>query len=213
MERTRLLLADGHNLILEAITKLLEPEFNIVGTATDGLALLKKASELKPEIVILDLDMPRLNGMDAGAQLKSILPQTKIIVLTASEDFQFAAQALRSWASGYLLKRSSASELERAIHSALMSKTYVTPSVARRLWEEFTRTGRRNHETHMTKRQKQVLQLLAEGHPMKTVGAMLEISSRTVAFHKYRMMEEHGLRTNSDIVMFAIKQRVLAAPV
>lgn len=212
MAKPRLLLADDHTLVLEAFTKLLEAEFEIAGTVTDGLALLKEAPELKPDVVILDLNMPKLNGRDAGRELKKVLPLTKIIVLTMSEDFEFAAQALRHWASAYLLKKSAASELVKAIREVLKGRTYVTPRVARRLLEEFVRDPRPEHETHLTKRQKEVLQLLVEGHTMREVAVMLEISTRTVAFHKYQLMQEHGLKTHSDLVMFAIKQRVLAPP-
>jgi len=212
MVKPRLLLADDHTLVLEAFTKLLEADFEIVGTVTDGLALLKKAPELKPDIVILDLGMPRLNGMDAGKEIKRLLPLTKIIVLTMNEDFELATHALRHWASAYLLKKSAASELVKAIREVLKGKTYVTPKVAQKLLEEFVRDPRPDHEKHLTQRQKEVLQLLAEGHTMKEVGALLEISARTVAFHKYQIMEEHGLKTHSDIVIFAIKQRVIASP-
>lgn len=212
MAKPRLLLADDHTLVLEAFTKLLEPDFEIVGTVADGLELLKIAPELKPDVVVLDLNMPKLNGMDAGKQLKRALPLTKIIVLTMSEEFEFATQALRHWASAYLLKKSAASELVKAIREVLKGKTYVTPKVAQRLLEEFVRDPRPDHEAHLTKRQKEVLQLLAEGHTMRQVALLLEISTRTVAFHKYQMMQEHGLKTHSDIIMFAIKQRVLAPP-
>jgi DNA-binding NarL/FixJ family response regulator len=151
-------------------------------------------------------------GMDAGKQLKKMLPLTKIIVLTMSEDFEFASQALRHWASAYLLKKSAASELVKAIREVLKGRTYVTPRVAQRLLEEFVRDPHPDHQPHLTKRQKQVLQLLAEGHNMKQVALLLEISPRTVVFHKYQMMEEHSLKTQSDIVMIAIKQRVLLPP-
>lgn len=212
MIKPRLFLADDHLIILEAFTKLLGGEFEVVGTATDGLELLRVAPNLHPDVVILDLSMPLLNGMDAGKQLKKVLPHTKIIVLTMSEDFEFAAQALKHWASAYLLKKSAASELVRAIREVLKGKTYVTPRIAQRLLEEFVRDPRAEHETHLTKRQKEVLQLLAEGHNMRQVAALLDISARTVAFHKYQMMQEHGLKTQSDIVMFAIKQRIVASP-
>ncbi|HYK35507.1 response regulator transcription factor [Alloacidobacterium sp.] len=213
MAKPRLLLADDHTLIVEAFTKLLETEFEIVGIVADGSQLLKTAPELKPDVVILDLNMLKLNGMDVGKQLKRMLPLTKIIVLTMSDDFEFAAQALRQWASAYLLKKSAASELIRAIHEVLKGKTYVTSRVARRLLEEFVRESRPEHEAHLTKRQKEVLQLLAEGHTMRQVAVLLDISTRTVAFHKYQMMQQHGLKSQSDIVMFAIKQRVVALPV
>src|ERR1700742_3194264 len=155
--KPRLSLADDHTLILEAFTKLLEAEFEIVGIAADGLELLKIAPECKPDVVILDLNMPKLNGMEAGRQLKKLLPLTRIIVLTMSEDFEFAAQALRHWASAYLLKKSAASELVRAIREVLKGRTYVTPRVAQRLLDEFVRDPRPDHEAHLTKRQKELL--------------------------------------------------------
>jgi DNA-binding NarL/FixJ family response regulator len=212
MVRPRLLLADDHTLVVEAFTKLLEPEFEVAGTVTDGLALLKEAPRLRPDVVILDLNMPQLNCMDAGKQLKRMLPLTKIIVLTMSEDFEFATDALRHWASAYLRKKSAASELVKAVREVLKGRTYVTPKVAQRLLEEFVRDPRPDSEKHLTKRQREVLQLLAEGYTMRQVGAVLEISARTVAFHKYQIMQEHGLKTQSDVVMFAIKQRIVAPP-
>jgi len=212
MVRPRLLLADDHTLVVEAFTKLLETEFEIAGTVTDGLSLLKEAPKLRPDVIILDLNMPQLNGMDAGRELKRLMPFTKIIVLTMSEDFELATQALRHWASAYLLKKSAASELVKAVREVLKGRTYVTPKVAQRLLEEFVRDPRPDQEKHLTKRQREVLQLLAEGHTMRQVGALLEISMRTVAFHKYQIMQEHGLKTQSDIVMFAIKQRIVAPP-
>jgi len=213
MARPRLLLADDHTLVLEAFAKLLETEFDIAGTAADGLTLLKVAPQIKPDVIVLDLNMPQLNGMDAGRQLKKILPLTKIVVLTMSEDFEFAAQVLRHWASGYLLKKSAGSELIKAIHEVLKGKTYVTPKVAQRMLEQFVCDPRPAHEVHLTNRQKEVLQLLAEGRTMRQVGVLLEISTRTVAFHKYQIMQEHGLKTQSDIVMFAIKQRIVSSPI
>jgi DNA-binding NarL/FixJ family response regulator len=212
MAKPRLLLADDHELVLAAFTKLLEAKFDVAGTVTDGLALLKRACELKPDVIVLDLGMPRLNGMDAGEEIKKKLPSTKIIVLTMNEDFELAAHALRHWASAYLLKKSAASELDKAIHAVMEGRTYVTPKIAQRLVEEFVRDPRPGHEKHLTQRQKQVLQLLAEGRTMKEVGALLDISTRTVAFHKYQIMEEHDLKTQSDIVMFAIKNRIIAPP-
>jgi len=212
MVKPRLLLADDHTLVVEAFTKLLEPEFEVAGTVTDGLTLLKEAPRFRPDVVILDLNMPQLNGMDAGKQLKRMLPLTKIIVLTMSEDFELATDALRHWASAYLLKKSAASELVKAVREVLKGRTYVTPKVAQRLLEEFVRDPRPDREEHLTKRQREVLQLLAEGYTMRQVGALLEISTRTVAFHKYQLMREHGLKTQSDVVMFAIKQRIVAPP-
>ena len=211
MAKPRLLLADDHNLVVEAFTKLLEPDFEIVGIAADGRSLLKKAPELKPDVVILDLGMPLLNGMDAGRELKKLLPQTKIVVLTMSEDFDLATEALRHWASAYLLKKSAASELVKAIREVLKGGTYVTPRVAQRMLENFIRDPRSDREKTLTPRQREVLQLLAEGRSMQEAAAELQLTRRTIAFHKYRIMQEYGLRTNVDFLRFAMKQQVVPA--
>jgi DNA-binding NarL/FixJ family response regulator len=212
MAKPRLLLADDHTLVVEALTKLLEDEFEIVNVVTDGISLLRQAPLLKPDVVVLDLAMPLLNGMDAGKELKRILPSTKIVVLTMSEDFELAAAALRHWASAYLLKKSAARELVKAIHEVLAHRTYITPRIAQRVLDEFVRDPSPDHRKHPTKQQRKVLQLLAEGKSMKEAAAALNISARTVAFHKYQLMAEQGLRNQSDIVMFAIKERVVAPP-
>jgi DNA-binding NarL/FixJ family response regulator len=210
MRKPRVLLADDHTLVVEAFIKLLEPEFEVVGTVADGRALLASASQLNPDVIVLDLGMPLLNGMDAGQELKRALPQAKLIVLTMSEDYDLAAEALRRWASAYLLKKSASSELVKAIREVLKGKTYVTPRVAQRLLEEFVRDPRPDRAKALTPRQREVLQLLAEGRTMKEVAAILNVATRTVAFHKYRIMEEFGLRTNSDLVRFAIRERIVA---
>ena len=209
MPKARLLLADDHTLVVEAFTNLLERDFEIVAVVTDGISLLKKAPALKPDVVILDLGMPRLNGMSAGKELKRLLPLTKIIVLTMSEEVELAAEAMRTWASAFLLKKSARSELTTAIHAVLNYKTYVTPKIAQRLLEEFIRNPDIADKTHLTTQQRKVLQLLAEGRNMKEAAAELNISTRTVAFHKYNIMHEHDLKTNSDLLMFAIKERVI----
>jgi DNA-binding NarL/FixJ family response regulator len=210
MAKPRLLLADDHTLVVEAFTRLLEDEFEIVKSVSDGISLLREAPALKPDVVILDLGMPLLNGMDAGRELKRILPSTKIVILTMSEDFELAAEALRTWASAYLLKKSAARELVKAIHEVLAHRTYITPRVAQSVLDEFIRDPRPDHRRHLTRQQRKVLQLLAEGKSMKEAAAALNISTRTVAFHKYQIMQEHGLKNNSEIVMFAIRERVVA---
>jgi DNA-binding NarL/FixJ family response regulator len=212
MAKPRLLLADDHTLVVEAFTRLLEDEFEIIGVVMDGISLLKQAPALKPDVVILDLGMPLLNGMHAGRELKKILPSTKIVVLTMSEDFELAAEALRHWASAYLSKKSAARELVKAIHEVLAYRTYVTPRIAQHVIDAFVRDPRIDHKPHLTSQQRKVLQLLAEGNSMKQIASVLNITARTVAYHKYHLMEEHGLKTNSDIVMFAIKERVLLPP-
>jgi DNA-binding NarL/FixJ family response regulator len=208
MGKPRVLLADDHTIVVEAFTSLLASDFDVVDTVGDGHALLKHAPELKPDVVVLDLGMPLLNGMDAGRELKRRLPQTKIVVLTMSEDFEMAAEALRHWASAYLLKKSAGSELVKAIREVLKGRTYVTPKVAQRMLEEFVRDPRPDRPKALTQRQKEVLQLLAEGRSMKEVGVILKITPRTVAFHKYKIMEEFDLKNQSEIVLFAIKEHL-----
>ncbi|HKE06874.1 MAG TPA: response regulator transcription factor [Candidatus Acidoferrum sp.] len=212
MRKPQVLLADDHTLIVEAFTKLLEPEFEVVGTVADGRALLAAAPRLNPDVIVIDLGMPLLNGMDAGKELKRLLPHTKVVVVTMSEDYDLAAEALRDWASAYLLKKSGGSELVKAIREVLKGKTYVTAKLAQRMLEEFVRGRRPDHVKALTPRQREVLQLLAEGRRMKEVAAILNVAARTVAFHKYRIMEEYGLKTNSDLVRFAIREHIVTRP-
>jgi DNA-binding NarL/FixJ family response regulator len=211
MVKPRLLLADDHTLVLEAFKKLLEPEFEIIGMVTDGRRLLELAPQLRPDVILIDLSMPLLNGMDAGERIKKMVPSAKLIVLTMNEDYELASKALREWASGYLLKSSAGSELVKAVREVLKGRSYTTPRVAQRQVEEFVRDPRQDRVKNLTTRQREVLQLLAEGRTMKEAAALLEVATRTVAFHKYRIMEEFGLKTNSDLVRFAIKERVLSA--
>jgi DNA-binding NarL/FixJ family response regulator len=197
-------------MVLEAFKKLLDPEFDVVGTVSDGRALLSVAPSLKPEVIVLDLGMPELSGMEAGAQLKKLLPHVKLIVLTMSEDPDVANEALRRWASGYLLKKSAGAELIKAIREVLHGRTYITPRVAQRLEDQFVRDPRPIQKRALTSRQKEVLQLLAEGRTMRETADVLHVTPRTVAFHKYRIMEDFGLRTTSDLVKFAIRERVIS---
>jgi DNA-binding NarL/FixJ family response regulator len=211
MGQPRILLADDHTMVVEAFRKLLEPEFEIVGTVSDGRTLVTVAPDLKPDAIVIDIGMPLLSGMNAGRELKRLLPRTKLIALTMNEDCEIASEALRSWASGYVLKRSAGSELVKAIREALKGKTYVTPRIAQRLLEQFVLDPRHDHDKELTPRQRQVLQLLAEGRTMKETADCLHVTPRTVAFHKYKIMEEFGLKTNSDLVRFAIRERVVGA--
>ena len=210
MGKPRILIADDHTLVVEAFKRYLESEFEIVGTVPDGRKLLEVAPALMPDLVLLDLGMPMLNGFDAGRRLKKLLPHISIIVLTANDDCAMAFEALGEWASGYLLKSSASSELVKSIREVLRGNQYVTPQIANRKMEAFMRDPRPNGIKHLTTRQREVLQLLAEGRSMKEAAFELQVATRTIAFHKYRIMEEHGLRTNSDLVMFAIKN-VLSA--
>jgi DNA-binding NarL/FixJ family response regulator len=211
MKLPRILLADDHTMLLEAFRRLLEGKCEVVGAVSDGRALLREAPVLKPDVLVIDIGMPLLNGLEAGRQLKEMLPSVKLIFLTMNEDSDLAAEAMRSGASAYLLKSSAASELFRAIQDVLKGKTYVTPKIARGMEQAFIRYPRgRRHQKSLTARQREVIQLLAEGKSMKEAADFLNVTPRTVAFHKYRIMEELGLKTSADLVQFAIKNRIVA---
>ncbi len=212
MDQTRVLLADDHTLLVEACQKLLEPYFQVVGTVTDGRALLERAQELKPDVVVLDIGMPLMNGLEAAKHLKQLQPAIKIIFLTQHADPDLAAEAIRTGASGYLLKISAASELVKAIRVAINGQTLVTPSIAREMEPTFIQDPECKHISRdLTPRQREVLQLLAEGRPMKEVAYILQVSSRTVAFHKYRMMEQLGVKSSAELIQFAINHHIIAS--
>jgi DNA-binding NarL/FixJ family response regulator len=210
MDRPRILIADDHTLVAEAFKKLIEPEYDVIRIVADGRSLLTSAMELKPDLVLLDLGMPLLNGLDAGLELKKLLPKTKLIVLTMNQDADVASKALRQWASGYLLKKSAGIELKKAISEVLRGHSYVTPSIAQKLMDEFIRDPHPDRIKELTQRQRQVLQLLAEGRSMKEAAAILDIAVRTIAFHKYRIMEDFGLKTNADLVRFALREHIIS---
>ena len=210
MKLPRVMLADDHTILLEAFRKLLEGKCEVVAVVSDGQALLKEAPALKPDVVVADISMPVLNGLEAARQLKEVLPAVKLVFLTMNEDPDLAVQAMRNGASAYLLKKSAASELFRAIQDVLKGKTYVTPKIARGMRQAFIQHPQgRSPEKTLTARQREVIQLLAEGKSMKEAADFLDVTPRTVAFHKYRIMEELGLKTSADLVQFAIKNRIL----
>jgi DNA-binding NarL/FixJ family response regulator len=208
MKRPRILLADDHKLITEALQHLLQTDFDVVGTVSDGRALIKAAAELKPELVIVDIGMPLLNGLDAADQLKELHPDIKVIFLTQNREPRYAVEAFRRKASGYLLKDSAASELTTAIREALQGRSYVSPAIAKGMHEHGLNPEPGLRE--LSPREREVLQLLAEGKSMKEVAAVLDISPRTVEFHKYRVMELLGVKTNAELVQYAIKHGLIA---
>jgi DNA-binding NarL/FixJ family response regulator len=210
MKQPRVLLADDHTLLLEAFRTLLEPRYDVVGTVSDGRALLKSASLLKPDVVLMDISMPLLNGLEAARQLKQKTPGIKIIFLTMNEDSDFAVEAMRAGASGYLLKTSAQSELFHAIQEVLLGRPYVTPKIAREMQESFSRDPRFKAKA-LTPRQREVIQLLGEGKTCKEVGRILGMAERTAYFHKYRMMEQMGFKSNADLIRFALKNDIIAA--
>ena len=208
MTRPRILMADDHLMLLEAFKALLQPDFEVVGTVTDGRSLVEEFSRLHPDVVLLDVAMPLLNGLDAGRQLKAQRRSVKLIYLTMNPDPDLAGEALRLGASGYVLKSSAAQELKQAIHEALRGRTYITPLITRDVVGSLIH--QRMPRNELTSRQREVLQLLAEGKSMKEVGSILDLTPRTVAFHKYRMMEQLRLKSSAELVKFAVQQGVVA---
>jgi DNA-binding NarL/FixJ family response regulator len=207
MTRPRILMADDHLMLLEAFKAMLQPDFDVVGTVTDGRALLEEFTRLNPDVVLLDVAMPLLNGLDAGRQLKAQRRSVKLVYLTMNPDPDLAGEALRLGASGYVLKSSAAQELKQAIQEALRGRSYITPLITRDVVGSLIQQTPR-HE--LTIRQREVLQLLAEGKSMKEVAAILDLTPRTVAFHKYRMMEQLRLKTSAELVTFAVREGVVA---
>ena len=208
--RPRILLADDHTMLLDAFRRLLEPQCEIVGTANDGRALLELAASTRPDVIVLDIAMPRLNGMDACAQLRRKMPGVRLVFLTVNEDPDIAAEAISLGASGYLLKNSASGELFTAIERALAGKTYITPLVNKSVpLGVFLRRTAKPGAEKLTVRQREVLQLLAEGHPMKEVADLLQVSPRTVAFHKYTIMERLGVKTSAELVQYALEHGML----
>jgi DNA-binding NarL/FixJ family response regulator len=209
MPGPRVLLADDHNLLLGAFEKLLAPDCEIVGTASDGRTLVVEAQRLKPDVVVLDIAMPLLNGLDAGRQIKQLRKEVKLVFVTMNEDSDLAAEAFRAGASAYLLKRSAASELLVAIREVMKGRSYVTPLITEGLVGSFMDAINRKPSHDLTPRQREVLQLLAEGHSMKQVAALLNVTPRTVAFHKYRMMEQLNIRSSAELIQFAISHHIV----
>jgi DNA-binding NarL/FixJ family response regulator len=213
MTRSRILIADDHNLMAELCKRLLEPEFDVVGVFTNGRALVRAAGELKPDVVVLDIAMPILNGLDAGRQMKQMLPALKLVYLTMNTDVTLAAEAFRRGASGYLLKTCAAADLVRAVRDVLRCRTYLSPALSVDTLN-FLRTKPNkviDESELLTPRQREVLQLLAEGRAMKEVGAILRMSTRTVAYHKYRIMEVLSVRCSTELVKYAVRNHIVAA--
>jgi DNA-binding NarL/FixJ family response regulator len=208
--KPRVLLADDHTLLVQAFETLLAPTCEIVGHVGDGIALLEAAARLKPDIVVLDVAMPLLNGLDAGRQLKQRMPAVHLVFVTMNEDPDVAAEAFRIGASGYLLKRSAAAELLLAIREVMNHQSYITPLMTKGLVGSFINSSERGGiGKTLTSRQREVLQLLAEGRSMKEAASILDVSPRTIAFHKYRMMEQLNIKTTAELVQFAVREHLV----
>jgi DNA-binding NarL/FixJ family response regulator len=210
--RPRVLIADDHTLVADLCKKLLETEFDVVGTVNNGRAMVQAATLLKPDVIIADISMPILNGVDAGQQVKKISPSVKLIFLTMNSRIELAAEAFRCGASGYLLKTCAASELVNAVREVLRGKSYMSQSLCKEDVDYLRRAGTKRTESldHLTERQREVLQLLAEGRGMKEIGGILNTTARTVAFHKYRIMEALGARSNAELVRYAVRKHIVS---
>jgi DNA-binding NarL/FixJ family response regulator len=212
-KRPSILIADDHNLVAELCKRLLETEFDVVGVVSDGRALLRAALEMKPDGIVLDIAMPVLNGLDAGRQVKEMLPAVKLVYLTMNTDMEVAAEAFERGASGYLLKSCAAVEMVVALREVLRGKSYISHGLSRDAIDCLRWQHKKlvKEEERLTDRQREVLQLLAEGKVMKEVGGILNMSTRTVAYHKYRMMEVLGAKSSAELVKYAVRNHVVAA--
>jgi DNA-binding NarL/FixJ family response regulator len=207
--KPRVLLADDHSLLLGAFEKLLAADCDVVGQVSDGRALVAAADTLKPDVIVLDIGMPLLNGLEAGRQIKQKHRHIKLVFLTMNEDADVAAEAFRSGASAYLLKRSAASELVTAISEVMKGRSYITPLVTQDLVGSLLNVADRKPSNELTSRQREVLQLLAEGRSMKEVASVLNLTPRTVAFHKYRMMDQLNVKSTAELIQYAVKHHIV----
>ena len=205
--RPRIVVADDHNLLLDALQKLLNDDFDVVATVSDGRTLVRESARLKPDVAVVDLAMPGLNGLEAARQLKREVPNTRIVFLTMNEDPDPAAEAFRAGASAYVLKRSAAAELVTAIRESLQARSYVTPLITQGLMGSLQQRERK--QAPLTTRQREVVKLVAEGNSMKQVADILNIAPRTVAFHKYRIMEQLKIRTTAELIQFAVRTHII----
>jgi DNA-binding NarL/FixJ family response regulator len=213
MRRTRILLADDHVLIAEALKSVLAPSYDVVGIVNDGRSLLVAAQTLQPDLIIVDIGMPQLNGIDATRQIKRLCPRVKMIIVTMNEDSDLVGEAFRAGASGYLLKTSASNELLQAIQEVLKGASYLSPRITSGAVTSMLRGGNVISEKRreLSTRQREVIQLLAEGRSMKEVADLLTISLRTVAAHKYRIMELLEIKNNADLYRYAVRNQIVAA--
>jgi DNA-binding NarL/FixJ family response regulator len=206
--RARILLADDHKLVAEACKRVLEPEFEVVGMVTDGRALLRATRELRPQVIVADISMPVLNGLDAGEQVLKEQPEVRIVYVTMNLQRDLAIEAFRRGAAGYVLKAAAATELLTAIREVLLGRRFISPQISASSVKEFLRFAP-NAPPRLSMRQREVVQLLAEGKVMKEVADILNVATRTVAFHKYRIMALLGVKTNAELVQYAIRHCIV----
>jgi len=212
LDRPRVLLADDHRMVAEGLKSLFSAEFELIGVVEDGRALIEATKKLHPDVIVADITMPQLNGLDALVQLKKLNPRVKVVFLTMHQEVAYARRALEAGAAGFVLKHSAPAELVTAIRAALEGKTYITPALAGEVLQAFQK-GKDTDASpaaRLTPRQREILRLLAEGRSAKEVAGALGISSRTVEFHKYQMMESLHVHNSAELIHFAIKQGIVA---
>ena len=212
MRKSRVLIADDHKIFAEGLKRLLSEDFDIVEIVADGRQLVAAAEKLRPDVIVVDISMPMLNGIDAVQQIKKVQPAIKAVFLTMHPDVAYAVRAFKEGASGYVLKNAVPDELITAIREGLKGKTYVTPMIAGKLMRAYESGSQTQIEIvsaiKLSSRQREVLQLLAEGHSVKEIAFILNISAKTVEYHKYRMMEDLDAKTTADLIRFAVKQGI-----
>jgi DNA-binding NarL/FixJ family response regulator len=211
MPKPRILVADDHALVLEGFRRILQEHYELVGTVGDGRALLAAAKTVQPDIVILDISMPLLNGIDTAEQLRKICPTTKIIIVTMHAGADYVRSAFEAGASAYVLKGSAVDELELAIRAVLRGHSYITPLITKELVDVYLSTATEKPRD-LTPRQREVLQFLAEGRTAKEIGNLLHITSRTVEFHKGQILDHLNLRTTADLIKYALTHGIVNAP-
>jgi DNA-binding NarL/FixJ family response regulator len=212
MKRPRVLLADDHQIVLEGLKSLLSGEFDVVGSVGDGRALVDQAATLHPDLIVADISMPQLNGIEAARQIKKVDKNIKIVFLTMHPDATYAANAFEAGASGFVLKHSAPAELITAIHEAMKGRTYVTPLVAGDLIRTYQAGGSPEKDLFqkISPRQREILQLLAGGKSGKEIASILDISTRTVEFHKYRMMQQLNIKTSAELIQYAVRHGIIS---
>lgn len=213
MSKPRVLIADDHKIFAEGLKRLLKEDFEIAGVVEDGRQLVDAAEKLRPDAVVADISMPLLNGIDAVRRIKKAHPEIKVVFLTMHPDVAYAVSAFKEGASGYVLKNSAPDELVTAIQEGLKGRTYVTPLIAGKLLRAYQSGSQPRPETdgspRLSSRQREVLQLMAEGHSAKEIASILNISTKTVEYHKYRMMEDLDAKTTADLIRFAVKHGIV----
>jgi DNA-binding NarL/FixJ family response regulator len=211
LSRPRVLLADDHRVVAEGLKRLLADDFDLVGMVEDGRALVASAKKLQPDIVVADISMPRLNGIDAMAQMKKDNPDIKVVFLTMHHEPAYARRALEAGAAGFVVKHSAPEELVMAVQAALKGQTFITPALASDVLRQARYEPRQSDDARqlLTPRQREILQRVAQGKSAKEIAVELAISARTVEFHKYQMMETHGLHSNAELIHFAIKHGIV----